>query len=110
MQYAQLELSLSDLNPWTAELHYSTTGAAVQTCEVRPHLQVALVGVENDGLVPVEDPLHLQGQSANGRLEVGLLGVHHQPHAVLQSVLRERKLLFHSHVPRVHCGRAARVA
>lgn len=55
---------------------------------MQPHLEVTLVGVENDGLLPVEPPLHLQGQATNGRLEVRLLGIHHQPDAVLQGVLQ----------------------
>lgn len=41
------------------------------------HLQVALVGVEYDGLLSVEFPLHFQGQPADGGLEVRLLGIHH---------------------------------
>lgn len=55
---------------------------------MQPHLEVTLVGVENDGLLPVEPPLHLQGQAADGRLEVRLLGIHHQSDAVLQGVLQ----------------------
>lgn len=41
------------------------------------HLEVTLVSVENDGLLPVEYPLHFQGQPTNSWLEIGLLGVHH---------------------------------
>lgn len=51
------------------------------------HFKVALVGVEDVRFFSVEDPLHLQGQSADGRLEIRLFCVHHQPHAVLHSVL-----------------------
>lgn len=54
---------------------------------MQPHLEVTLVSVENDRLLAVELSLHLQGQSTDGGLEVRLLGVHHQPHPVLQGVL-----------------------
>lgn len=67
-------------------------------CSVRRHvnahpfaedsyLEVALVSVEDDGLFSVVHPLHLQRQPADGRLEVGLLRVHHQTDAVLQGML-----------------------
>ncbi len=35
------------------------------------------------------DPLHLQRESADGRLEIRLFCVHHQPHAALHSVLNK---------------------
>lgn len=54
---------------------------------MRRHLQVTLVGVEYDGLLSVELPLHFQGQPADGGLEVRLLGIDHQPDAVLHGVL-----------------------
>lgn len=41
------------------------------------HLQVTLVGVENDCLLSVEFPLHFQGQPTDGWLEVCLLCIHH---------------------------------
>lgn len=55
------------------------------------HLQVTLVGVEDDGLLSVEFSLHFQSQPADGRLEVRLLGVDHQPHPVLQGVLESTR-------------------
>ena len=58
------------------------------------HLEVTLVGVEDDWLFFVEYPLHLQGQSTNGRLEVRLLGVHHQPHPVLHSMLEHTRCIY----------------
>ena len=51
------------------------------------HLQVALVGVEDDGHLLVKSLLHLQGQSADGRLEIGLLGIHHESHSILYCML-----------------------
>lgn len=51
------------------------------------YLEVALVRVEDDGLFSVVLPLHLQRQPADGRLQVGLLCIHHQTHAVLQGML-----------------------
>lgn len=51
------------------------------------YLKVTLVRVENDRLLSVELPLHLQRQSADRRLEVRLLSIHHQPHSVLHGVL-----------------------
>ena len=53
------------------------------------HLQVALVGVEDDGHLLVKSPLHLQGQSADGRLEIGLLGIHHESHSILYCMLEK---------------------
>lgn len=52
-----------------------------------PYLEVALVRVEDDGLLSVVLALHLQRQPADGRLEVGLLRVHHQTDAVLHGML-----------------------
>ena len=57
----------------------------------RTHLEVALVGIKDDGLLSVEDPLHLQGQSADGRLKVCLLSVHHQPHPIVHCMLGYEK-------------------
>lgn len=54
---------------------------------LRHHLQVTLVGVEDDRLLSVELSLHFQRQTADGGLEVRLLGVNHQPHSLLHGVL-----------------------
>lgn len=54
---------------------------------VSSDLEVALVGVEDDRLPSVVDPLHLQGKPADGRLEVRLLCIHHQPNTVLLRML-----------------------
>lgn len=54
----------------------------------RAHLEVALVGVEDEWLLHIELALHFQCQAANGRLEVGLLSIHHQPHAHLAGFLQ----------------------
>ena len=42
-----------------------------------------LIGVEYDGLLGVELLHHLHGDAVDGRLEVGLLRVHHHPHVHL---------------------------
>ena len=47
------------------------------------HLEIALVGVENGGGVLVEGALQLHGRVVNGRLEIAVLRIHHQPHASL---------------------------
>jgi len=59
-----------------------------------PDLQITLVGVEDDGLVFVVEPLHLQRQSADGRLEVGLLCIHHQANAILNGMLGKKEDVF----------------
>lgn len=69
-------------------------------CVSATHFEVALVGVEDVGFFSVEDPLHLQGQSADGWLEIRLFCVHHQPHAVLHSVLE------HTHTQLFSCNSA----
>ena len=43
-------------------------------------LEIALVRVEDDGLLSVEFLLHLHSDPVDGRLEVGLLSVHHDAH------------------------------
>lgn len=58
---------------------------------VRRHLQVTLVSVEYDRLLPVEFSLHFQGQPADGGLEVRLLGVNHQSDSMLHGVLDNRR-------------------
>lgn len=54
----------------------------IQDQGVVGNLEIALVGVENNGLLSVELLLHLHGNPMDGRLEVGLLCVNH--HADVQ--------------------------
>lgn len=58
-------------------------------CVSVTHFKVALVGVEDVGFFSVEDSLHLQGESADCRLEIRLFCVHHQSHAILHSMLEQ---------------------
>lgn len=51
------------------------------------YLEVALIRVEDNGLVSVIDPLHLQREPADGWLEIGLLCVHHQANSVVNRML-----------------------
>lgn len=75
----------------------SETGASGNICGnspqggLRHHLQVTLVGVEDDRLLSVEFSLHFQRQTADGGLEVRLLGVNHQPHSMLHGVLESTR-------------------
>lgn len=66
-------------------------------CVRRPtvdlYLEVALVRVEDDRLFSVVEPLHLQRQPADCRLEVALLCIHHQADTVLQGML-EKEIKF----------------
>lgn len=57
------------------------------------YLEVALIRVEDDRLLSVVEPLHLQRQPADCRLEVGLLCIHHQADIVLQGML-EKEIKF----------------
>ncbi len=56
-----------------------------QTVSVRQeaHLEVALVGVQNDHFVLVEAALQLNSSMVNGRLEVTVFSIHHQTHPPL---------------------------
>lgn len=58
---------------------------------VDSYLEVALVCVEDDRLFSVIDPLHLQCQPADSRLEIGLLCVHHQADTILIGMLKFKK-------------------
>lgn len=53
------------------------------------HPEVALERVEDERPLHVEPALRLQRQAADGRLEVSLLRIHHQPHAHLAGFLRD---------------------
>ncbi len=59
----------------------------VCVCMCEAHFEVALIGVENDSFVSVEDSLHFHSESADGRLEIRLFGVHHQPNAIFHRML-----------------------
>lgn len=54
---------------------------------VGSYFEVALVCVEDDRLFSVIDPLHLQCQAADSRLEIGLLCIHHQTDTILYGML-----------------------
>lgn len=64
------------------------TGREMEAGDGGLYLEVALERVEDERLIHIEPALHLQGQAADGRLEVALLGVNHQPHACLSRSLR----------------------
>ena len=53
-------------------------------------LKVALVGVEDDGFLLVVLAHHFHGESRDGGLEVGLLGIDHHSHVLLSTVLHTR--------------------
>lgn len=52
------------------------------------YLEVALECVEDERLIHIEPALHLQGQAADGWLEVALLSINHQAHTCLFCFLR----------------------
>lgn len=54
-----------------------------------PYLEVALECVEDERLIHVELALHLQGQAADGWLEVALLSINHQAHPCFFCFLRD---------------------
>lgn len=53
-----------------------------QLPQLDSYLKVALIRVEDNRLLSVIDPLHLQCEPADGWLEVGLLSIHHQANAI----------------------------
>ena len=59
-----------------------------------------LIGVEDDGLLCVELLHHLHGDAVDGRLEVGLLRVHHHPHVHLLGGLKQNTTLNEDLKPR----------
>ena len=54
------------------------------------HLKVALVRVENDGLLSVEFPHHFHCESSDGGLEVRLLCVNHDTHVTFLPILQQK--------------------
>lgn len=55
---------------------------------VDSYLEVALVCVEDDRLLSVINPLHLQCEPTDSWLEIGLLGIHHQTDIILNGMLK----------------------
>lgn len=56
-------------------------------------LQVALVGVEDDGLLLVVLLHHLHREAGNGWLEVCLFSIHHDPHISCSGILEKNKVV-----------------
>lgn len=52
------------------------------------YLEVALVCVEDDRLLSVINPLHLQCEPTDSWLEIGLLCIHHQTDVILNGMLK----------------------
>lgn len=67
-------------------------GMLVYSTSLLSDLEIALIGVKDDRFLFVEFPHHFNGQSTNGRLEVGLFSVYHHPHVLLDGILQKKML------------------
>ena len=63
----------------------------------KPYLQVALIGVQDVGLVCIVLAHELGGRVIDGWLEVAVLSIDHQPHLVLHAHGTVRMLFSESH-------------
>ena len=59
------------------------------SAEFSPHLQITLVGVEDNAAFLVELSHHLHGQTTDGRLKVRLFCIHHDAYFLLWCVLKK---------------------
>lgn len=69
----------------------SRMGMLVQSTSLLSDLEIALIGVKDDGFLFVEFPHHFNGQSTNGGLKVRLFSVNHHPHVLLDGILQKKR-------------------